>query len=130
MNVRYWGFDEEIDPHNPGQQERRIYTTGQCHALARAIHELTGWQLGVMCHDGGDNPQYDGDHVICFAPNGMAIDIEGLQPLEEIEEQWGMHTIPVDLDTVINLGWDDQDMPPARAVAETILNRVKESPYV
>lgn len=123
MDVCLWGEMWTIDPHNIGPDEVRVYTRGQCGALALAIHEATGWQLCVMAD--GDDPEEVhsyGDHVICITPCGMGVDVTGFHSLSAMEERWGLPCfVEVDEDAVWNIGWDEHDMEPAREVAKTIL---------
>lgn len=123
MNVCLWGVDEQIDPRNIGPHEEYVYSCGQCHALALAIHERTGWQLAVLCPSEDAIPSEDGDHVICITPDGLGVDIKGFRPLSEIQDQWAFTPCLVECgaDTVWNLGWDEHDMEAARVVAETVL---------
>lgn len=46
-----------------------VFMYGQCHSLAVAIHDLTGWELWQV---EGEN------HVVCFTPFDEIIDIKGV----------------------------------------------------
>lgn len=130
IDVCLWGETLQIDPHNIGSHEEYVYTRGQCHALALAIHEATGWQLCVMAENENYPVSEVGDHVICITPDGMGVDVNGFQTLEALHDRWG-HMCPcfvnVDEQTVWDLGWDEHDMEPAREVAKTILAKAPRS---
>lgn len=72
------------------------YTTGCCHVLAIAIHELTGWEMLVILDDGephwidpDDDANYIASacHVFCVDDEGMAWDIRGRRPLAEVKDE-------------------------------------------
>jgi hypothetical protein len=65
------------------------FTRGQCHALALALHRLTGWELyGLYNSDwafeNGETPE----HVVVLMPNGDYLDINGNNALENWRESW------------------------------------------
>lgn len=49
------------------------YTCGQCHALAWALNEETGWQLAACGWDETGIPE----HVFVIHPDGDGVDIHG-----------------------------------------------------
>lgn len=72
------------------------FTTGSCHVLALAIHELTSWKVLVILDDGephwtdpDDEDNYIASvcHVFCIDDEGMAWDIRGRRPLAEVREE-------------------------------------------
>lgn len=103
------------------------FTRGQCHALARAIYERTGWELAMLTEDEDDLIGY-GHHVVCLTPQGDVVDIEGLRDPWEVEEEYGCDLVRVgpevldDLDG--NEGWDVQDMDTARKWVDPVLEEI------
>ncbi|WP_325705952.1 hypothetical protein [Amycolatopsis sp.] len=66
-------------------EARRAFTNGQCHALALALNEETGWpmvQVGV--HGYGGIPR----HWMVETPNGDLLDIKGLSTYEDVADRW------------------------------------------
>jgi hypothetical protein len=64
----------------------RAGVSGCCQDVAYALHEMTGWKIGVLWKRNKDEPWRDiPDHVFCITPNGQqGIDIEGARPLEHL----------------------------------------------
>ena len=79
-NVRLnanWGWgdrDFELVPGELTDDARYVFTRGQCHSLALALHEATGWPIfGDFVSEYDDTP----DHVFVQAPDGRFVDVEG-----------------------------------------------------
>lgn len=129
-----WGrkWSLPVDPED--KKVQRVFTRGQCHSFALALHKLTGWELAVLCYDDfvGDDvlivgmdaenapyPPADGDHVICIRPDGYFVDIYGAWLPGE---RWhSLRTaVVVPAEEVLNLGWDavlpEKAMPFAKAL--------------
>lgn len=73
-----------------------LYTTGSCHVLALAIHEITGWKMLVIIDDGepywidpddADNYIASVCHVFCVDDDEMAWDIRGRRPLTDVQNE-------------------------------------------
>lgn len=88
VRVEYWGFGFGkstttliIDDQGLGVLDgdaHRVFESGQCHALALAIHELTGWPIKGLGHlDLGDYPDSPA-HCVVWCPKLKAyVDIHG-----------------------------------------------------
>jgi hypothetical protein len=64
------------------------FTRGQCHALALALHKLTGWKLyGLYDRNEWDNGETPG-HVVVRSPKGKYIDITGDNALSNWQYYW------------------------------------------
>ncbi|MFF6829052.1 hypothetical protein [Streptomyces longwoodensis] len=101
---------------------RAAFRTGQCHALARALSDATGWPMAVLISDYcGNDPDMcsaeeliDGvcacqlAHIVVVHPNGVHIDITGA---------YLPGTVP---------GYEDQE---AIAVDERLWSHLLRSPY-
>lgn len=61
------------------------YSNGQCHALAMALHELTGWSLAEYDLDTGDWCDHP-NHWAVLTPSGSRLDIKGISPNPD---KWG-----------------------------------------
>lgn len=85
-------FNNSIRINKEGRIDHKAehaFTRGQCHALALALHRLTGWELyGLYDSDYdfecGETPA----HVVVRMPNGDYLDIEGNNALENWRESW------------------------------------------
>lgn len=55
------------------------YKYGQCHALAQAIHDATGWPMVVWSMEEGGN-----DHAMVKTPDGRYLDVEGVHTADEV----------------------------------------------
>ena len=62
-----------------------VFTNGQCHGLAVALHELTGWPLfglyRLPSYGWWDNRSKVTTHVVVEHPTGAVVDINGLRPV-------------------------------------------------
>lgn len=70
-------------PVTPGVLDHaalHVYTHGQCAALARALHDATGWplMLAVWTSDKGE----DAIHFYVERPDGRVVDITGAHALD------------------------------------------------
>lgn len=85
--VHRYGYEgpEFIDINNKGvidSKARKAFMHGQCHSLALAIRELTGWPLfGFVDRADGDRPSSPG-HIAVWVPElEDYVDIGGRQAL-------------------------------------------------
>lgn len=113
------------------------YTTGQCHALAFALWERTGWPLVAVglarcLHDfddacirrplGGVCPCQI-EHLCVQHPDGRLVDIDGAWGREGFESGTTKlaFTDTVAQDLVVNSEWRTPNLPVARAFVEPVL---------
>jgi hypothetical protein len=61
------------------------FTRGQCHALALALHRLTGWQLYGLYKP---NERGTPSHTVVRSPDGEYIDINGNNALKDWREYY------------------------------------------
>src|SRR5512132_4409621 len=90
--VPFWG-DHRYVPVTTGANSRdteRVFTRGQCHSLAFALHELTGWPVVLLCYDEDLNvldaavgDPYSWGHAVVRRPDGLLVDINGAWTLDE-----------------------------------------------
>lgn len=139
--VGCWAGTFELTPGVIDHHAEIVFTQGQCHSFARALHELTGWQLAVGCysgerwtHPGGPVivtrpiPKHDGDHVVCITPDGQIADVYGLTDRESFMRRWGFaELVEVAESTVKRLGWYRQNIRAARPFAAAVLTRIAEA---
>ena len=64
------------------------FTRGQCHALALALHSLTGWQLYGLYKPCELRWSGTPSHTVVRSPDGEYIDINGNNALEEWQEYY------------------------------------------
>jgi hypothetical protein len=62
---------------------KQAFTRGQCHALALALHRLTGWQLYGLYRPHELRRGTTPSHTVVRTPDGEYIDINGNNALEE-----------------------------------------------
>lgn len=88
MNLRgVWTHPNGIEVSDKGtidNNAKKAFTNGQCHALAAALHDLTGWPIFGL-QDSSDC--FPGGHVIVKSPKGF-LDIGGLNAKDRWEEEW------------------------------------------
>ena len=137
------------DPHHTvtvgviDEASIRAYRNGQCHALALALAERTGWKVVAIgpseCFYDPDCPE-DNDsagmcecqlrHLAVQAPDGRLADIEGLRPLEDFllscPDPEGDVVLPVAEDRLVdiistNRCWRRPDMATARGFVDAAL---------
>lgn len=81
------------------------YTEGDCHLLAQAIHDLTGWQIAGVLDD-----DYCG-HVFVLMPDGKCLDINGTTQRRTMVKRWSwygnskVHRFDRAYDLVSGYGW-------------------------
>jgi hypothetical protein len=69
--------------------------SGCCHDFALAVHRRTGWRIGVLWHT-WPKPEKPYDlyfsplvsHVFCVAPDGRAVDVEGVFEIDALIKRW------------------------------------------
>jgi hypothetical protein len=77
VSMKYWNWGRkcetsvQISDDGLGvvdEEARKVFLRGQCHALALAIHELTGWTIkGLGGPYGGDSPDSPA-HCVVYCP--------------------------------------------------------------
>ena len=90
--VQRWGYlgPEHIEINNKGvidSKARKAFMHGQCHSLALAIRQLTGWPMfGFVDWEDGDKPTSPG-HIAVWVPElEDYVDIAGRQALARWRE--------------------------------------------
>jgi len=84
-------------------EDMKLFTTGDCHVLAREISEQTGWPMH-LCGE-----EYS-EHVFVLTPTGHAVDIKGVHDLSDPDEdrwRWGCNPehYEVSFDDLLDCGW-------------------------
>jgi hypothetical protein len=77
--------------HIPGNDRKAViserdnvrFTKGDCHYLAQSIQGRTGWPIHCIAIRGAPDC-----HSFVVTPDGRAIDVEGVRPLEEVLAKW------------------------------------------
>lgn len=90
------------------QAAELAFSQGQCHALARALSEVTGWPMAVLidpacCEDAdacddvmfGDVCSCQFEHVVAVRPDGLHVDITGAFEPGKVRGCEGMADVPV-----------------------------------
>ncbi|MFF4205605.1 hypothetical protein ACFYZ8_33710 [Streptomyces sp. NPDC001668] len=89
---------------------RAAFRTGQCHAMARALSDTTGWPMAVLISDYcGNDPDLCGaeevsdgvcacqlEHLVVVHPDGVHIDITGAYPPGTVPDYEDQEAIAVD----------------------------------
>lgn len=84
-----------------------IFSSGQCHALALALHEILGWPI-MGCFHGFGGSRYTFHYVLLY-PRGGNVDIHGIRCVD-----YGMR--PVKPETILK-GRCRAFLPPALGFA-------------
>lgn len=96
-SVSIWNFGSvnKIKIHKNGTINKdavKAFSNGQCHSLALAIHELTGFPIYGVCD--WSNSENDPGHVVVKNPkNGGFIDIGGYGAVGRWRKKWGHVTV-------------------------------------
>ncbi|WP_432156119.1 hypothetical protein [Streptomyces sp. bgisy153] len=136
------GAQFQVTPGRLDESARTAFTQGQCHALARAVAETTGWQTVVLaerkCADGYDtcgmgDAVADGlcicqlAHVAAVRPHdGYLIDARGAHDPQDVRAEERLDIVPMSpalwqlIDTAPS--WRDPDMPVARTLVRPLLD--------
>ena len=69
MSIVYGDATVRLDG-NLTPEVRRLFTSGQCHALAVALNELLGWRIAVCIDMRGEET-----HFVVVSPNGRFADV-------------------------------------------------------
>lgn len=67
------------------QRDITIFTEGDCHTLAMAIHRHTGWPVHAFIRDNGEADV----HAFVKMPDGMYLDVLGVKSEKQMWESWG-----------------------------------------
>ena len=76
-----------------------VFSTGQCHSLAYAINEKTGWpMIGLFGEDDfrmrDRGKEFTPKHVTCKSPYGL-VDITGVNAKRWLKRWGGLTPVPV-----------------------------------
>lgn len=78
----------EIIPGVIDPDSEYVFTNGQCHALAMALHQATGWPLYRVKPRGYDCCPTCA-HWMVGLPDGRLLDIMGVSSRDEVRMEWG-----------------------------------------
>lgn len=126
-----WGQVQEARVNKAGnitKKVKTVYSSGQCHALALALHELAGLPLVGLYGDGDDFDEEMGEgystpmHTAVRLPSGTVLDIKGI----DAQLRWRATVLPLSEKEV--RGFEKRDyLPPdveaAKPFAKTLLAR-------
>lgn len=105
---------------------RTRFTEGDCHILARAIHEATGWPIATFSYDGGPDT-----HAFVQMPDGRYLDIEGTFTRKQMLDRWTIKPrVILHFDSVAALhaadeGWTESiEWPSSRKIAERVARKL------
>lgn len=85
-----------LSPSTASPHQISKYSQGECHVFAVALHRLFGWQLEVIIDleevhwENPGNPDHVINavvHVVAVDAQGIAWDIHGMRPLDELREE-------------------------------------------
>ena len=102
------GAEFHVRPGVFDMEALAAFTGGQCHALALALHERTGWPIVGLYRDSEDGGELvcpaNLSHLLVQRPDGQLMDIEGAgEPAGLIAEPDWECLAPVDVETVRQL---------------------------
>ncbi|RSS87002.1 hypothetical protein EF903_17985 [Streptomyces sp. WAC05292] len=132
-----WHQRFEVTPGRLDDTAREAFTNGQCHALALALNEVTGWPttalltsdcsgLDRMCaEDPDDDCPCRIGHVVVTRPDGAHVDITGAHAPGQVPDFPGATAVPM---TEAHWSairstptWRDADMHAARTFVNPLL---------
>ncbi|MFD0352953.1 hypothetical protein ACFVHW_04275 [Streptomyces sp. NPDC127110] len=127
----------EVTPGRLDDVARKAFTHGQCHALALALSEVTGWpatalltsdcfDAEAMCANGsGDECPCRIGHIVVTRPDGAHVDITGAHTPGTIPGYEDAETLPmaeVHWNALASSSaWREADMPAARMFVKPLL---------
>lgn len=129
----HWGYEWEVTPGLiTGDCEevwnvRQLFTAGQCHALALAIHEKTGWPLVAVWYSSMPediNDYHDcPSHYMVQTPEGELLDITGTFEECDLDHRgWEYTTVDSNhADTWIGRSYLKPDMDIARQFVDSVV---------
>lgn len=80
-------FSEDVVDFGADEDDIQYFTQGACMHLAYEIHMLTGWTIAMVSSSPAGSPDYLG-HIFIIDSDGMAIDIRGRRPIEDLKDEW------------------------------------------
>ncbi len=122
------GSTYTVTPGVIDDEARSAYISGQCHALALALHEATGWQIW-----GSEDEEFDIVHVAVRDPQGRFHDITGRYDVDDYLEEEHCGAYGGDADFLVQLhpdevrafgdeeGWREPDLETARSFVRPLL---------
>ncbi len=125
MTVKVWmGVYDLADDGSIDDAARYVFCHGQCHALAAALHDLTGWPIYMLRDD---------DHVVVKGPRGF-LDINGYGADERNRARWGAcldAEVPLDRQTQIppRGTYAEPEMQVAEVFARSVLREYDPEAY-
>lgn len=110
-------LDADGQPHTvtPGDLDtaRHVLTAGQCHNLAAALHQETGWPIVAFFRDfdtDDDETEDNVKHYGVLTPDGYLLDGDGAIPLQDFQDLTGLtetEQLPAGLDELTqHINWD------------------------
>ncbi|KIF05177.1 hypothetical protein PL81_14640 [Streptomyces sp. RSD-27] len=132
-----WHRTFEVTPGRLDDAAREAFTRGQCHAMALALHEVTGWPTAALltadcygidslCGDDADDecPCRIG-HVVVTRPDGAHVDINGAHvpgTVPDCEDAPALAMTEAHWQVIRSTPtWRDADMPLARTFVKPLL---------
>lgn len=67
--------------------DRERFMYGDCHVLAQAIHDITGWPIHTFFEE-----DYPSIHAFVVTPKNTALDVNGEQKMSEFRSFWKKFT--------------------------------------
>lgn len=99
-----WGCPVDVEINDQGvidEEAEKVFTRGQCHSLALALHRQTGWPI-IGFIDRYDDPEIPG-HCVVYCPQlDEYVDICGIGALIRWQKRWDAKPIPLATEAVEN----------------------------
>ena len=134
VNMHYWSWGRKenlsvtISDDGLGvvdEYAQIVFLRGQCHALALAIHELTGWTIVGLGDPANDDTPDSPAHCVVYCPALKSyVDIKGRVPRDYYRKakNWKLINRKVPPELAKNFrNYMEPDVATARAFAKTIL---------
>jgi hypothetical protein len=131
INTFYGHRYVAITPDSDPSDVETVFSCGNCHSLALAIHKMTSWPLYGIYHPINDNVA---NHVFVKTPTGNFVDIQGEQTPEEFSRKWVGTIQPITRKQISDwvrarrnnqIGYIPPRTKAAQPYAEKVLEKVK-----
>lgn len=138
-----WHRTFEVTPGRLDDAARKAFANGQCHAIALALSEVTGWpttalltsdcyEIESMCTGDEDECPCRIGHIVVTQPDGAHVDINGAHTPGTVPNCENSPAVPMTAAHWKAIRstptWRDADMPVARTFVKPLLASLSPLP--
>ena len=116
-----------VEPGVLDDRARLAFGAGQCHGLALALRDRTGWPLVAV-----DDDEERRIHICVQRPDGALVDINGARADEDFMDAWpGCSLHQIDEGAVADLvehhGWAEPEVDKAESWIAPVLEQASDA---